>query len=131
MDNTTFMPTISAFRSEMCFISQGYNIQYYCMYYVCSVIVRSICVIKTDGTISSCYCTMWYTFNNPESLLVCLYYVECTLPALNRALVAGKQDKVIHGTDFLAQLAFSLLKPCSSTLRIRFKKDFGSPKRLS
>ena len=23
--------------------------------------------------------------------LVCLYYVECTLPALNRALVAGRQ----------------------------------------
>ena len=24
--------------------------------------------------------------------LVCLYYVECTLPALNRALVAGRQE---------------------------------------
>ena len=24
--------------------------------------------------------------------LVCLYYVECTMPALNRALVAGRQS---------------------------------------
>ena len=36
--------------------------------------------------------------------LVCLYYVECTLPALNRALVAGRQAH--NGTKHFNKLHY-------------------------